>query len=677
MGKIAASAGRCKRAATAACSVALLAVTPVAPAAARPSPESRPVVVAGHESLAAAGEQRFALALARHAVRWLRENGLEADLADDAALATTLQSRRVAVLVYCGQLTAGQLRDLRAYRARGGKLIVCYSSSPELAELMGVRLGQYARAPGDGRWSRMRFATPRPANVPASVLQSSPNLFPATPLPDRARVLAWWEDRRGTRMPEAAWLESEAGFWMTHVLLADGDARAKGQLLLALIAACDPAQWGPAAAAQILAARRAGELANPQAAVAAAAKLADPAQRRRAATAAAEAVHVEQAAWALQRAGRGAEAWLVASDLRHQMLTVYGLLQQPRRGEIRGVWDHSGQGLYPGDWPRTCQVLKEAGFSDLFVNVAGAGFAHCRAEGLPASRVLTGAGDQLAQCLAAAHPLGLRVHAWALCFSTTQATPERLDFLRRKGWLLTDAAGTAREWIDPASPEARAHLVRAFTDLASRYPVDGLHLDFVRYPDLPSALGAHTRQRFEQARGRRLPDWPAAIKAGPVRAEFLAWRARQVTDFVADVRAALRRETPGRWLTAAVYGKYPSCVDAVGQAWEVWIDQGLIDYAAPMNYTEDAAMLQALLQNQTRTPRLRRHVLPGIGITAAESRLDAAAAIDQIRQIRAAGAPGFVLFDLDTTLERDILPVLRLGLTAPAAPGTAMRKDLR
>lgn len=659
------------------CALLLLAGLPRIVAAAPPGAATRPVVVAGRASLAAAGEQRFALSLARHAVRWLRENGLETDLADDTDLATTLQARQVAVLVYCAQINPAQMRELRAFRARGGRLIVCYSSSPELAELMGVRLGQYLRAPVDGRWSRMRFDASRPANVPERVLQSSPNLFLATPLPDRARVLAWWDDRRGTRTPEAAWLQSEAGFWMTHVLLGDGDARVKGQLLLALVAACDPTIWGPASVAQLATARQAGTLTSPQAAVAAAAALPEPDRRRRAAAAAAEAVQVEQAVRTLLRGGRGAEAWLVAGDLRRQMLTVYGLLQQPRRGEIRGVWDHSGQGLYPGDWPRTCEVLRDAGFSDLFVNVAGAGFAHCRAEGLPASRVLTGAGDQLAQCLAAAHPLGLRVHAWVLCFSATLATPERLEVLRRQGWLLTDANGTAREWIDPANPEARAHLVRAFTDLAGRYPVDGLHLDFVRYPDLASALGARTRARFEQSRGGRLPNWPAEIGSGPVRTEFLAWRTRQVTDFVADVRATLRRETPGRWLTAAVFGKYPSCVDAVGQAWEVWIDQGLLDYAVPMNYTEDALMLQSLLQTQTRTRRLARHVLPGVGITAAESRLDAAAAIDQIRQIRAAGAPGFVLFDLDTTLERDILPVLRLGMTAPVAPGAAVRKDLR
>jgi hypothetical protein len=38
--------------------------------------------------------------------------------------------------------------------------------------------------------------------------------------------------------------------------------------------------------------------------------------------------------------------------------------------------------------------------------------------------------------------------------------------------------------------------------------------------------------------------------------------------------------------------------------------------------------------------------------------------IDQVRLLRAHGAAGFALFDLDATLARDILPVLRRGVTA-------------
>ena len=57
-------------------------------------------------------------------------------------------------------------------------------------------------------------------------------------------------------------------------------------------------------------------------------------------------------------------------------------------------------------------------------------------------------------------------------------------------------------------------------------------------------------------------------------------------------------------------------------------------------------------------------IFPGIGVTAAESRLDAAQTLEQIDIIRREGAFGFVLFDLNNTVEKEILPMLSLGVTA-------------
>jgi uncharacterized lipoprotein YddW (UPF0748 family) len=399
--------------------------------------------------------------------------------------------------------------------------------------------------------------------------------------------------------------------------------------------------------------------------VARAGQVADPARRKRAVGAAQSALQNEREAEQLLAAGKGYEAWLAANDLRERMYEVYGLLQPTRKGEIRAVWDHSGMGLYPGDWGRTCKLLKDAGFSDIYVNVAGSAFAHYASGVLPRSRVFDEQGDQLAACVAAAKPLGLRVHAWLLCFSTEQATAERLEIFRKRGWLLTNTDGSTRNWLDPAVPEVRTYLVNAVREMAVNYKIDGVHLDFVRYPDFASSLGPTVKTRFEKASGRHAADWPEDVKSGALRTEFMHWRAGQVSDFVQSARRTLTRAAPGKLLTAAVFGKYPSCLDAVGQDWESWIDIGLVDYVMPMNYTEDMGVFNQWLTQQTRTRKQAMKIVPGIGVTAAESRLDSAQVIDQIQAARRAGCPGFALFDLDTTLRQDILPVLRMGTTAP------------
>ncbi len=621
-------------------------------------------VIHGYQSVSE-GERRFAASLARHVERWYREVGVEAVLTDDRDLSRSLASARVAVLVYLSQPNAMQLAALKAFAGRGGSMIVCYSSSAELAALLGMETVGYQKGSTDGRWSMMRFSAQRPPGTPERILQTSRNLFRVQPVAGRSQVLAWWHDRQGRQTGEAAWLMSPNGYWMTHVLLADGDADAKGRLLLALAAARDPSLWRPAAARVLDRARGIGGAGGAEGLRMNAERLTDPARRTRALNAARGALRSEAETVRALAAGKGYEAWLAAQDLRARMYEAYGAAQPVRKGEFRGVWEHSGMGLYPGDWSRTCRLLKDAGISDLFVNVAGAGFAHYASGVLPRSRVFDEQGDQLAACLAAAKPLGLRVHAWLLCFSTEGATNDRIGIFAKRGWLLTHPDGTPRPWLDPAVPAVREYLLKAVREMATAYKTDGVHLDFVRYPDYASSLGPTVRTRFEKATGRSAADWPEDVKSGALRASFIRWRAERVTDLVQASRRTLRRDAPGKLLTAAVFGKYPSCLDAVGQDWESWINIGLVDYVMPMNYTEDLSRFNEWLSQQTRLRKQTMRVLPGIGVTAAESRLDAAQVIDQIRAVRRAGCPGYLFFDLDTTLHQEILPVLRLGVTAP------------
>jgi len=453
-------------------------------------------IIHGHDSLPE-GERRFAAALARHVVRWYREVGLTAQLENDTALDDKLQGYKVAVLVYMSQPTAAQMTALRKFTTGGGRLIVCYSASTALADLMGVQISGYRRADPPGRWATMKFVATRPNGVPDEIVQSSPNLMVAEAVKGRSSVLAWWADRQG-KLNEAAWLVSGTGFWMTHVLLADGDAEAKSRLLLALAASADPTLWAKATRTLLPLARCAGTYTSPAALGEAAAKLGNPARQQRVAAAVQAAIDWEGRAGAHLAKGAGREAWEAARMVQIRMREGYGLLQTARQGEIRAVWDHSGMGLYPGDWKRTCAMLKAAGITDLMVNVGGAAFAHYDSRVLPQSKIMIEQGDQLKACLAAARPHGIRVHAWLLCYSTERATAERLEIFREKGWLLTSEAGQALPWLDPSAVDVRNYLVRAVRELSTSYKPDGIHLDFVRYPDFSSSLGSAARPRFER-----------------------------------------------------------------------------------------------------------------------------------------------------------------------------------
>ncbi len=507
----------------------------------------------------------FGLSLGRHIVRWLGQHDIQADLVDENAAGAGLSGKRLAYLIMPKD---AHYAALSTFARGGGRMLAFYSDSAKVASLFGVKLGAYRKADGSGAFSKISFGKTAPPGAPAEIVQSSANIFCAYAVPGKSRVIATWLDRAGRSTGEAAVIASNAGWWMTHVLLADGDEKAKSQFLASVAGMSVPGAWSHKA---FLAKRKAEQ----------------------------------------------------EGDRR------YALAQSPRVGEVRAVWEHSGQGLYPGDWTRTFRELQRYGITDIFVNVAGASFAHYPSKVLPQSQTCAQQGDQLAACLRASAGTGIRVHAWIMCFNGTRGTSSRLEAFAKRGWRLKDRKGRLTEYLDPSNASLREYLLSAIDELTGRYAVQGVHLDFVRWYE-----------------GSKLP--PDA--------------ARQVGSFVAQARGRVKRVRPSAIFTTAVFGKYPSCVGAVGQDWESWLDAGIVDWIVAMNYLEDNAKYAACVRQQCRTPAHAKRIVSGIGVTAIESRLGVRQVIDQVKIARQNGAAGVAFFDLDYTLVNDILPYLRIGL---------------
>ena len=121
---------------------------------------------------------------------------------------------------------------------------------------------------------------------------------------------------------------------------------------------------------------------------------------------------------------------------------------------------------------------------------------------------------------------------------------------------------------------------------------------------------------------------------------------------------------PGAKLSAAVYGWYPGCADSLGQGWGEWLKRGDVAFVCPMNYTAETAEFAGWVKAQLPYTGNGARLVPGIGVTSSTSRLNGMQTLDQIQAARRAGAAGFILFDLTSAMERDVLPLLRLGATA-------------
>ncbi len=619
------------------------------------------VLIHGNSSIPAKGERGFAKSLTKHAARWFGLSGLEVDVESDDNLTASFKDRKLAMLVYFDSPTKAQLDAIKSFKEAGGKLIVTYSNSEALGKLVGVKVDGYVKP---DNLSQMVFLGNRPINCPASVIQSSANIIAASPISKRSRVVAWWADKDGKRSAYAAWLKGDCGYWMTHVLLGDGDANAKGELLMALAGDLVPELWREAATKKLDSAVKVGPWSSIEGASEYISKL-----RQGPRTAAANgelrrAKIIRAQAEMLIKSREYAKAWQLASEINLSLSKAYGYIQAPVAGEIHAVWDHSALGLFPGDWNRTCKALAEGGITDIFVNVAAPGFAHCNMATFPRSAIYDKYGDQLSAAIEAAHRYGIRVHAWMICFSTTGATEHRLSIFKKNYWLLDATSGGQSNWLDPSSVSLRSHLTMAATELMTKYDIDGLHLDFVRYDNYYASLGYGTRVRFTRDKrgGKAVDNWVEASKKRPLFNEIVRWRAEQVTALLSNVKLAQRKHAPGIILSAAVLGKYPACIESVGQDWISWLDMGYLDYVVPMNYTSDLKFFNELLDGQCTKKKYASKIIVGIGVTASESRLRADDVIDQIKALRSRETAGFALFDLDFSLKNEILPILNLGV---------------
>lgn len=512
-------------------------------------------------------EAGYYSSLGKHLIRWLKQESVEADFAEKDELAKTLKTAKLAFLVGYDDVSEQEMRQISAFCARGGRLVVFYSASPRLAQLMRVKVVGYKAAQYPGQWSSMNFSGTYPTGLPKTIRQTSSVLQRAVPIKGKSRTIGVWHDRAGRSTGDAAVLVSSYGYWVTHVFLADGDEAEKARLLGAMVGSVLPNRWN-------------------------------------------FTVHQKRVA---------AES---AAD------RAYAMSLKPRTGEIRAVWDHSGCGLYPGNWPKTIAVLKANGVTDLFVNVAGAGFAHYPSSVLPRSKIFEQEGDQLKACLGAARGSGIRVHAWILAFTATRAPKSVLEDFAKRGWRLKTNSGALSEYLNPANAAVRNHILKAVDELQVKYPaIAGIHLDFVRWYEKSSKS---------------------------------ATASQTITAFVASVK---RRISNKRIFSAAVLGKYPSCVASVGQDWTAWISANIVDFVVPMDYTESEARFEEYLkQHASLGGAARRKVIVGIGVTANESRLTPKAVMRQIILVRKYGLAGVALFDLDRQLEVKILPNLRLGL---------------
>lgn len=606
------------------------------------------------------GEQHAALEAAETVAQFLRELGLGADAIDDEALAQgALKNRRVAILAYHPRVDETTIAVLEQFLDRGGKLLVCYSLPPRLGLALGFGKLKYVGKDRPGQFAEMRFDAADIPGLPASVQQASWNITAAEPVGQGARVIGRWFDGDGQPTGLPAMLLSDRGAFLSHIFLND-DPAGKQRLLAAVLGRLEPVLWKQMAEATV---RRAQQIGHCQSLDELTAFVAQSKH-----TNASELLRAAQEKLAMADALAGQAKYAEASDAacaaRQTAAQAYLRAQPSPPREGRAFWNHSGTGAYPGDWERTARELAAAGFNMVLPNMLWGGLAHYPSDLLPRSATCEEHGDQIAQCVAAARRHGLEVHVWKVNYNLSTAPRTFVEQMRRDQRTQVSHTGQPHDWLCPSHPENLKLELDSMLEVARKYDVDGLHFDYIRYPDGSHCYCDGCRARFEAARGQPVARWPQDVYAGPAREAYRHWRCQQITALVEAVSREAKKLKPQIKISAAVFGAYPDCRESVGQDWVRWVQAGLLDFVCPMDYATSDLQFVNLVSNQLRLIERRIPMYPGIGAWQLSS---PDRAVGQIQHARALGAAGFTIFNLDAGAAQTLLPAIALGAGAEKA----------
>lgn len=360
---------------------------------------------------------------------------------------------------------------------------------------------------------------------------------------------------------------------------------------------------------------------------------------------------------------------------RSTLLSNYPINRPYRQGEVRAVWFDRGtivKAKSKQDLVPYFDRLKQAGINTIFFETVNSGYPIYPSKIAPEQNPLTQGWDPLQSAIELAHERGMELHAWVWVFAGVnqrhnEVLGQPTDYLgpvlsQHPDWVLPDNQGNifdpqnAKAFFDPANPQVRSYLLSLFSEIVTRYDVDGLQLDYIRYP-FQDPYRNKTYGYSDIARLQFITETgidPINLTLGdPNWSKWTEFRTQKIDTFVENVSKTLKTIKPNLILSVAVF-PFPRFdrLARLQQNWEKWAEEGYIDMVVPMTYAESSEELKNITNDLFQTPFTQPSLmLPSVRLL----NLSALNAIDQLQLIRDLPTDGYSLFsvqDFNTDIEK-------------------------
>jgi len=351
-------------------------------------------------------------------------------------------------------------------------------------------------------------------------------------------------------------------------------------------------------------------------------------------------------------------------------------------------------------------AAQAGGFNTLLVQVRGRGDAYYNGTLEPRASEIEAkpSFDPLAVVLEQAHASGLKVHAWVAVNLIASATtlPSSRDHIvfRQPEWLMVPRelaaemrkvdvrspayVGRLARWTrahsstveglysSPLIPAAQEHTAAVIGEIAAKYALDGVHLDYVRFPGeefdyspfaidefKAAVLPVMTDQERKDVTAHEVLDPNAYPNMFPLRwAEF---RRERLTSLVVKIRGAVKAARPSAIVSAAVVPDAQAAFATKLQDWRGWLDRSLLDVVCPMAYTTETDTFQRQIAS-ARAYAGTHPVWAGIGAY----QLTPEQTVAHVAAANKLGAAGIILFSYEalTAPPNTAISISQLGRAA-------------
>ena len=311
------------------------------------------------------------------------------------------------------------------------------------------------------------------------------------------------------------------------------------------------------------------------------------------------------------------------------MLAIFSAnIKASSKYEIRAAWITTIGGL---DWPtvkatsaygikrqkeelcKQLDMLKEANFNTVLFQTRLRGdviypsIYETFAESLAGKTGRNPGYDPLKFAIEECHKRGMEIHAWMVCIPAGNDRQVKLlgkqSVVKKKP---TMCIHFKRAWyLDPGNPETAKYLAAIAKEITMNYDIDGIHLDYIRYPE----------------NAENFPDGKTFRKYGKGKT-ISQWRRDNITSIVREIYNDVKLIKPWVKVSSSPVGKYNdtrrysskgwNAFNAVYQDAKLWLKTGIHDAIFPMMYFRDNHFYPFALDWEEN--KHGRFVVPGLGI---------------------------------------------------------------